>query len=182
MALKIALTGKMFSGKTTVARLLETHGFYFIDYTGLLKRFAAQAIELATGVPVTQEYIATHKRDYRAFLQAYGSALRFEDGFGVQQVVQEWRDAGASPNVVFDNIRSYKQFEVLRSLEPKYLLVGLPISDELQYERARAQGIGYSELDTMKQHHIETVTYPEISIDGAHTPEYIVNILLRMAA
>lgn len=182
MGVKVAMTGQIFSGKSTVCHILETYGFYFIDYTGLLKLFAAQAIELATGVPVTQEYIATHKKDYRYFLQAYGSALRFEDGFGIARVIQEWRDAGEPENVAFDNIRSAKQFDTLLALDPNYILVKITIDAETQLERAFKQGIGRDELAKMNEHHIEAGVTPDITIDGRILhPENIADIFVRMA-
>lgn len=183
MGVKAAVTGNIFSGKSTVGRLLEPHGFYFIDYTGLLKFFAAQAIELATGEPVTQDYIAAHKRDFRLFLQAYGSALRFEDGFAIERVIQAWREAGASENVFFDNIRSAKQFEKLLAIEPNFILVRIEIDAETQYQRALKQGIGRDELTRMNEHHIEggMGVKPDVTIDGRLDPHDIANIFLRMA-
>ena len=105
---RLALTGGLFSGKTTLAdALVERSKFKKIDYTGLLKRAAAMALQ-ACGLEVTVEDILSDKEKYRPLLIELGHVLDFDHCYGIEEIIEQLED---DESYVFDNCRFDAQYE-----------------------------------------------------------------------
>lgn len=179
---EVALTGALFSGKTTVAKLLRDRGFYFMDYTGYIKQLAAVEWKKQTGQEVTALYLEEHKREFRRFLQKFGTDIGTGRGFGVAHVASQFSSAKwPTRNMVFDNIRYERQFDVLRNIHPSFVLVRLEINEHEQIARARRKGVFPEELADLRLHQAEQPVEAEITVDGNQPAYAIANIFLRLA-
>lgn len=182
--MKLALTGYPYNamaGKTTLARYLEKeHGFYFIDYTGALKDRLAAGLTTALGRYISREDIERDKHRYRKPLQWLGDEFGYNEGEGIEDLLEKWEQDGSPENVVFDCIRFEEQWEVLEGSGLDFVLVGLQIPKEVQKERAHAKGISGDELAEVLSHKSETPVVPEISISGEVDVSYQADMLLRL--
>jgi hypothetical protein len=151
-----ALTGGIYSGKTTLARYLqEYHGYYLINFTDVLKRRAVCALT-ACGVPVTLEDILSKKSLYRGLLQELGGVIGFnDDPRFVDEACEGWVRAGCPDDVVFDNVRTPEQWDILRGIG--FTLVEIEISLEEQVQRAECAGVSRPALVKVMEHQIEGV-------------------------
>lgn len=144
----IALCGSIFSGKTTVSRMLEAyHGYTLINYTDYLKKMAATSLSLFT--PTTVDDILNDKEKYRAFLQEFGTLI----GFNTEPKYVLDVLPTVEP-VVFDNVRTKEQWLVLK--DRGFRLVYLTTPLRIQRQRADHMGIDRYTLEDMKAHSIES--------------------------
>jgi hypothetical protein len=158
----IAVSGPIFSGKSTLADELTKLGYMPIIFTDLLKQFYASALTLA-GRPTTVEDIKARKDYYRRALQDFGSHIGFDDDpHFVSVALRPWYAAGRPP-LVLDNPRTDEQAVALH--DHGISVVKLDISQESQGRRAQAKGVSKERLDEMMAHPCEQ-GISEYLIDG----------------
>lgn len=174
----IALTGKIGTGKTAVAKALEAKGYILVSYTDLLKTLLANALT-AIGIPTTLDDILADKPCYRALIQEFGSVIGFDlGGEFIQTALQVWVEQGKPP-CVLDNIRTDAQAADV--IDAGFDIVCLTASDHFRYDRIEATGANLYHTLEREQHAIEQ------GIDEAHidltlatdlaTPEMIADFL-----
>lgn len=225
--MKLALTGLAYTGKTSLANyIVESQHGHLLDYTGLLKRYAAEIIrdlsavdslmtplevadtlllragkqmppilygqgaefgvgamalkyELRSGAEqVDTAMINAEKWRYRGFLQCLGSCLEFDKGFGVDRVLEEWRQAGAKEPAVFDNVRFVEQLAPLT--QAAFGLVRLTLSEPEIMARAERLGVGSLRLAQERAHVADQGIPPqpgEIVLDGSTSTAAIAEML-----
>ncbi len=170
--MRIALHGPMYSGKTSLAHeLVSSHGFTLVNYTDYLKELAASALSYI-GVTTTVEQIKADKAKYRSFLQNLGTLVDFDNGAYVErclveQAADEW-GFGLEENIVFDNVRTQAQFDILK--EYGFQLVRVTVNPITQMNRATRAGVTVQELHRVSAHGIENgLAYQdgEIEVNGA---------------
>lgn len=124
--MRIALTGPMFSGKTTLANYLQdNHGYVWVNYTDYLKTLAVRALQ-SIGLSARVEDILTNKPTYRPFLQELGTVVGYDQGSYVLDCLNEACAGYPLPDdVVFDNVRFATQYAKLQPLD--FRLVRLAI-------------------------------------------------------
>jgi len=118
--IRIALTGPMHSGKTTLAKYLEdTEKFALCNYTDTLKKLLvimlneidyAQLANLPRELTVAD--VKANKAKYRPMLQELGTLLGFDNGGYVDVVTRVLKTSGMP--AVFDNVRFASQLEMLK--------------------------------------------------------------------
>lgn len=176
--MKVALTGPMYSGKSTLAKYLETNAnFWLMNYTDSLKDMGVRALQ-AAGISITLDDILTNKKRYRPFLQELGTAVGFDDGYGVQQCIDAWHDAGEPEHVVFDNVRFASQYAQL--IPHGFVLVKLHLSPEEISRRARSKGVSADEIRKLMEHQAESGVKSDLWINAERPVEQIAETLLRM--
>jgi hypothetical protein len=163
--MRIALHGPLYSGKTTLAhQLVNVHGFTLVNYTDYLKNLTAIMFN-AIGKPLTVEQIKADKATWRPFLQSLGTRVGFDEGEYVEQCLREqagieyvYSDPARSEwlldsKIVFDNVRTQAQLDILRPYGFKLVRLTIPYS--LQIERANVLGVSGEELVRVNLHNIE---------------------------
>lgn len=159
---RIAVAGRMYSGKTSLAQyLVEHHGWYCIGYTDLLKEWLSGFLT-GLGVITTVEDICRDKAKYRVILQELGNLLGFNEGFGVHEAIRRWDRDGRPEPVIFDNVRFDGQFEALADLG--FVLVELRVPQELRVHCAQGLGISSEDLHRMDMHFSENAFTPEVTV------------------
>jgi hypothetical protein len=157
--MRYALTGPMYSGKTSLAHALaDVHGFALVNYTDYLKELAANALSYI-GVETTVRGIKEDKAKYRSFLQDLGTLVDFDNGAYVQRcLVEQAMDRtgfnGLNEDIVFDNVRTQAQFDILRDYG--FQLVRLTVNPIVQINRATRAGVTVQELHRVSDHQIES--------------------------
>jgi hypothetical protein len=161
--IRLALHGPMYSGKTRLAReLVDTHGFTLVNYTDYLKTLAARSLS-SIGITTSVAEIKANKGKYRPYLQDLGTLCGFDEGGFVDQCVQEqagyMQVSGEGPqliadNIVFDNVRTQAQFDILKDYG--FRLVRLWIPYNLAVERAAEAGVSEAAMAAVANHQIET--------------------------
>jgi chloramphenicol 3-O-phosphotransferase len=179
----IALTGAPCSGKTTVARALESRGYLFIDFCDIIKQIAADALT-RIGTPTTVEEIRANKDRYRPFLQDLGELIGFDDDPKyVYHALGYYGFAGcAHKYAVFDNIRTPEQFAVLERLG--FHLVRLYVPFETRADRAKEKyGTEPEEFLNQGMHPIEKGTGldPAVTLDGTMPTSTLVQFLIDLS-
>ena len=174
----IALTGPMYSGKTTLAMALQERGYLKIGFADQLKQYACEALE-AVGVYATVRQMNENKQVYRAFLQSLGTLVDFDtDPAHIENAIAPWVERGR-PKAVFDNVRFNQQANTLHGYGFK--LVQIRVGLSVQYDRAAALGVTSEALEIMMRHSCEQgVSNPYISIDGTRSVEENVELLINL--
>jgi hypothetical protein len=166
---RVAIAGRMYSGKTTLANeLVEHHGWYRIGYNDLLKEWLAEALT-NIGVPTKVDDIIANKARYRVILQELGNLVGFNDGFGVEQAIGLWEDRGAPEPVIFDNVRFDAQFRELERFG--FVLVELDTPRNERIKRAAELGVDEIALNKVDSHFSEGAYTPEVRI-----PTYLAGV------
>jgi hypothetical protein len=119
--IRVALTGPMYSGKTTLANVLEReHHFININYTRIIKQLACDMLNavsyaefMGLGDEVNVSDIEAHKAQYRGFLQEIGTLCGFDNGGFVDKVCENL-DQYPYGQAVFDNVRFESQYLKLK--------------------------------------------------------------------
>jgi hypothetical protein len=169
----------MYSGKSTLANYLHNNcDFYLMNYTDKLKSLGVEALNTA-GINITLADIVKDKRHYRPFLQEFGTAIGFDEGYGVDLCIEEWTEAGEPEHIVFDNVRFQSQFS--RLVPFGFVLAKLHVSPEEQTRRARSKGLEAAEIRKLMEHQAEKGVVPDIWINAERPVEQIAAVLTRMA-
>gem|GEM_PF-2701036 len=109
--LVIGLMGKAYSGKSTVAKHLETKGFKRLAFAGLLKDLAQHYFKL------TEEEIETKPLHVRTLLQGLGMLIReqFDPEIFINEVFLKMKYSGGNLFVIED-VRLAEEAEFIKSL------------------------------------------------------------------
>jgi hypothetical protein len=150
-ALRIALTGDFYAGKTTLARTLETHGWTVLDHTGMLKELGHKAL-LAAGLDIPLSALTTDKDHYREFLEEMGICIGWDDGFGIRKCLLRWQEMEPSSPlpVVVDTVRTLNQWRVLE--EEDFTLIRLVTPIEIREQRAAAHNVSKERMQNIQSH------------------------------
>ncbi len=179
----LALHGRMFSGKSTVARLLdEQHGYLWANYTDYGKTLAARALTALLGREVTQGEVIRRKNELRPFIIEALRVYGFDEGNGIDTLLKQLDIVPDMP-IAFDNVRYDRQYKKLRPYG--FRLVRLVISDAEQERRAAKAGMPREKLLALRQepseqplpYYVDEVFVP---VDGK-TPTEVVAEVLRKA-
>jgi dephospho-CoA kinase len=148
----VALSGQSLVGKTTLAQALEQRGYLLVNFTDILKERLAYVLT-ALGCPTSVEDIKDRKPLYRTLLQSLGRVVGFDrDPRFVQEALEQWVHSGY-PRAVFDNVRTFEQYAVLRSCGFHVVRLEAPIGTLL--ERAARQGLSAQEYLAHLEHPVE---------------------------
>lgn len=120
------------TGKTTLAKELESRGYQLLNYTDVLKEVASEMLH-TVGHHVTVADINQNKERYRPYLQSVGALLDFNGGYGIPELMTTWD--GTSP-VVFDNVRYDAQADILR--EYGFSIVELWLDNSVRKQRSQS--------------------------------------------
>jgi adenylate kinase family enzyme len=117
--MKIAICGKMASGKTTMAEELSLYGFRCLSLAGEVKRVGRELFGMKVG------------EKNRPLLQQIGMKMReIRESVWLEVLIQE---AEKYDLVVCDDVRFINEAKTLK--ENGWLLIKLDISDDLQKKR-----------------------------------------------
>jgi hypothetical protein len=113
----IALTGLPGSGKTALAKELQKLNYLLVDFTGMLKLLAYDALCCPALLPdLTLADLEEKKDFYRPFLIEFGKVIGFDaNSEFIEDALGDWHMYG-EPNAVFDNIRTDQQAKYLKAL------------------------------------------------------------------
>jgi hypothetical protein len=151
--MKVALTGKLYSGKTTIAKLLEgLHGYTLVNFSDYLKGLALNSLSVVDeryqGMTIRE--MNRDKQKYRPFLQEFGTLIGFDaEAMYIGRVLS----LVDSENVVFDNVRTQAQADLLTNLG--YKIIKLNLTDSEQSDRAYHMGTNVDEMFQQQGHDIE---------------------------
>lgn len=111
--LKIALSGNIGSGKSTIAKEFEKKEYYLLSYTQRIKEEVASAMQ-ATGVVESKEEalrkFQEHKELYRPLLISWADCCGWSDGSRLKGFLQNLD----KENVVLDNLRYIAQANIVK--------------------------------------------------------------------
>lgn len=111
--MKIAVSGYIDSGKSTIAREFEKKGFYLLNYTEQIKDEVAKAMA-AVGVAKTREAASEEIHGeiefYRPLLIAWADACGWSDGSRLKLLLPEVYQE----HIVLDNIRFLAQANIVK--------------------------------------------------------------------
>jgi phosphomevalonate kinase len=147
--MRIALSGKRLSGKSTAARVLKDFGFYSVSFGDCVKD------EVAEDHHVSVFDVIKNKEIYRQALQQKGESRRAEDPtHWIKQLADKMARADAQPykypHIVLDDLRYQNEAQWLR--DNGWKLVRIDVNPYvLQERRTLALGEGY---DTTPDLHI----------------------------
>lgn len=176
----VALTGPIYSGKTSLAVELEGRGYMRVMFNDLLKAYAATGLS-SCGVPTSLHDILTNKAKYRAFLQELGDLIGFNNNpEHVHKALFSWVIAGRPP-CVFDNVRTDEQADVVRSLG--FQIVRLDLPSTVQIERAGALGVRWDVLQSQLIHPIERgISHWDLALDATEPLTYNADLIVRFVS
>jgi hypothetical protein len=138
--MNIALTGPMYSGKSTLANALVARGWVKIEFSRLLKQLYSEHLARMMSDSPTVEQIEQNKAAYRTDLQTFGRVIDFNnDPQYVLRALKPWVEGGMSRPAVFDNVRYTSQYMVLQRFD--FSLVRLNLSIYEQEKRAARLGV-----------------------------------------
>ncbi len=155
----ICVSGKIASGKTTLASLIELYNPY-------ARRALAGALkaDLARLCQVSVDYIEENKELFRPMLQYYGTEIMRKvhgEDYWVRRLVQDSEDAGLS-GLVVDDVRFPNEVEgLVASARSAAFSVRLEVDPAVQAERYLAK-YG-SALSEDKANHVS-----ETALDSYH--------------
>src|SRR5690625_4501378 len=154
--LRIALTGRMRSGKSTIAdHLWLNHDFAKVSFASSLKQLADRLFShlyepiyedcpFSEGGRTVKEY-----RKPRALLQELGQKMReIDEDVWIKQAEQDvelaeaWR---STAGVVIDDLRQPNEYEWARA--NGFIIIRVEASDDLRLERAKQAGDSFNEED-----------------------------------
>jgi hypothetical protein len=162
---KVALKGRAFSGKSTLAQELVRRGYFDIQFSDSLKRVAISMLE-PYFPELTLEEVKATKKYYRHFLIELGHLIGFDwDPAFVNIALQPWWQEGAPSRAVFDNVRFDAQFEAL--LPYGFELVEVVAPEDVRWSRAKQAGMTKREFNKLLKDPTEgAVTLPGLELDG----------------
>lgn len=186
--MRIALVGSSHAGKTSLAKALRAEGWWYANYTDLLKELAAIALTAIDRHMIPDEFgifehtvsdIVARKNELRPFINELGTALGFDKGYGIENILAKWAAKGSPEPIVWDCVRFEAQADKLRELG--FVTVGLQVCEVCL--RARAADCGVSREEFERQYVWDQHNLPEadIILDGERPTQENVEILNRLA-
>lgn len=134
--IKIALTGKMRSGKSVISRLLhEKHGFYYqLSFGDKLKSLAHSIFPWIPEEPKPRE-----------LYQFMNTMREFDEDVWVKQLEEyyEFVLTREPTGIVIDDVRQQNEFEWAR--DNGFIVVRVDTTDDLRKQRIIAEGDSYNE-------------------------------------
>ncbi len=159
--IKIALTGKLRSGKSTAACHLISQGFSPVSFGASLKHYADILFEhspVYKSEPIEKDdpfggKMTTGKRKPRRLYQDFGEKMReLDPNIWIQHAEARVGDAefralvdGLPARIVIDDLRQPNEYEWARV--NGFTIIRVNASDEVRVERAKAAGDDFSEED-----------------------------------
>lgn len=178
MTVQIAITGTIYSGKTTLAKhLRDKYGFIHVNFSDVLKRYACMALE-GVGVKVRVSDIVNNKDRYRAFLQELGVLMDFDTNpeFVYEAVTPH---SFTTQPVVFEAVRTKEQADTLHSLGFKIVKLCLPKDEQIR--RARDLGVDGTKLLIQLMHPVEQgFDNFDLTLDATQPIEYNAETIVTM--
>ena len=154
--MKIALIGKMCSGKSTVAQYLrDKYNYTILSFGGPVKKYATEIFDL--------------KHKDRQIIQDFAQKVReIDDEVWIKYLIREYKNCN-SENVVVDDVRFPKEHAAL--INEDFIPIKIDISDDFQRERIiktypenyqihldRTKNISESYIDKLSYRHKFTST------------------------
>jgi hypothetical protein len=185
----LALTGRTFSGKSTVAKALEAEGYLIVQYSDLLKVAAVVGLRSAMNIlgdrqpryEFTLAEVKEDKEDFRILLQEFGTHLMFDHGGPwIDKALEPWYEAGKPP-MVLDCVRTNSQ--IARLLIHQIPTVELKIRRIEQQRRAQLRGMTKGEFERNNRNPIEREQFYKdwisLSIDATLPTAQIVERIIN---
>lgn len=178
--MRFALHGPMFSGKTTLARLLMLdHGYTWLNYTDFGKELCAKALSALLDREVTRQEVIERKNEWRDFIIQALRIYGFDEGNGVDEMLSWTTDE----HIVFDNVRYQSQYDKLKA--HGFILVRLVISDHEQMLRANQTEMPVTDFLRLREESSECPLDPQedevtLCVDDK-TPAELASQLLGLA-
>src|SRR5699024_3786567 len=154
--IRIALTGRMRSGKSAAAAYMTVkHGFKSISFAGALRRVADDLFEhlyepIYEDCPFSED--GKHRiswRKPRALLQTLGQKLReIDEDVWIKQAEQSMRvyeGMRSTAGIVIDDLRQPNEYDWARA--NGFIIIRVEASDDLRLERAKHAGDSFSAKD-----------------------------------
>jgi dephospho-CoA kinase len=147
---KIALTGKMRSGKTEIERYLtEQHGFNSVAFGDQLKHFAHKIFDDATDDDCYDPFRPGTPQKPRALYQNFGQLCREIDPDvwikHAQRTVEYYERLRDTTGIVISDLRQPNEYEWAKA--NGFTIVKVVADDAVRLERARQAGDKMSEED-----------------------------------
>ena len=154
--MKIALIGKMCSGKSTIAQYLKkTHNYTILSFGEPVKKYATEIFNLE------------HKD--RKIIQDFAQKVReIDDEVWIKYLIRKYKNCN-SENVVVDDVRFPKEYTAL--IKEHFIPIKIDISEDFQRERIiktypenyqihldRTKNISESYIDNLSYKHKFTMT------------------------
>lgn len=111
--MRVALSGNIGSGKTSISSEFEKRGYYLLNYAELIKQEVAKGmacLKVTSSQQEALEKIKSQKEFYRPLLVAWADCCGFSDGEKLKKILLTLKDE----NIVMDNIRFLKQAEIVK--------------------------------------------------------------------
>lgn len=178
MANLVAITGGIYSGKTTTAQYLrDNYGYTICQFSNKLKEYAAKSLQ-ACGVPVGVYDIMNNKAKYRPFLQELGVLIGFDtDPKYINEAIDPhmWKVG----KIVLDCPRTEEQASALRYLGFK--IVKLCIPKAVQADRARELGVPAETLLAQMLHPVEQeIEKVDLTLDATCPIQYNASTIVKL--
>src|SRR5690625_1725156 len=169
--MRIALTGRMRSGKSTAAtHLCSEYNFREVAFGDELKRYADGLLSGSNAYP--DEYIDTgevcpidgdpiiKKRKNRRLYQDFGQLMRqLDEDVWIRhaaKMIAVWENSRNVDGVVVPDLRQPNEYEWARA--NSFVIIRINAPDELRIERARAVGDDFdiADLTHETERHVDT--------------------------
>mgnify|MGYP007100040917 CR=1 FL=1 len=164
--MKIAISGKMGSGKTTLANVLITqYGFVGLSFAKALKEVAM------TEYGLSHEEAFGNKKN-RELLQQIGEDKRNEHGqnYWVDKVLEQLNQ-NPNANYVVDDVRYHSEYKALK--DNGFIMVRIDSRMELRQERL---GDRFKNPDHISETQLDTIVRPDFAEEGQDSWDvYIIN-------
>lgn len=186
--MRVALVGFSHSGKTSLAKALRTEGWYYANYTDLLKELAAVALTAIDRRMIPDEFgifehtvsdIVARKTELRPFINELGTALGFDRGYGIENILAKWAAKGSPEPIVWDCVRFEAQAAKLHALG--FLTVKLDVPYEMLRHRALNSGVTREEFERQFEWDHKNLPEADIYLNGERPTSELVDILNRLA-
>lgn len=149
-SIRIALTGKMRSGKSTFARELSLyHGFQTISFGGSLKSYADKLFAYSDVYPIEEitregvfgtEVVSSKKP--RKLYQDFGQIMRqLDPNIWVQHAgssMEVWEDSRSTKGIVIDDLRQPNEFEWCR--KNGFIIIRVVTDEDSRVDRIKREG------------------------------------------
>lgn len=156
MQMRIAIAGKLRSGKSAAARYLaEEYGFERVSFGAELKRFAGEIFGASEAKP-------------RRLYQHFGQAMReIDENVWIRHVEKRIESLGRAKGIVIDDLRQPNEYRWARA--NGFFIVSIAASEDTRLARAKAAGDDFSieDLRHDTEIHVDSFTVDfEIWNDG----------------